>query len=148
MVKNSDIVGTWLLVDRGTDDPHDAQLSKARYGESSQGLLILSKDGWMNAAISWKDRPGLTGNPAWHTDAPDIERLRAFDTYISYGGKWNLSNDTLTTKVEFALNPSWVGGEQIRGVKILPDGKLMLTLSRPWPTGKVMRAWVRWQRAY
>ena len=52
MVKKPDIIGTWILVDRGTDDPVDAELSKSRYGEDSKGLLIISKEGWMNAAIS------------------------------------------------------------------------------------------------
>ena len=41
MVDKNDIIGTWTLVDRGTDDPVDAELSKARYGEKSNGLLIL-----------------------------------------------------------------------------------------------------------
>lgn len=147
MVKDSDIIGSWLLVDRGTDDAADAELSKKRYGETSRGLLLISENGWMNAAISWSDRPGLTGNPAWHTDAPDEDRLRAFDTYISYGGQWTLNDDIFTTEVEFALNPSWVGGRQTRGIKLLPRNELMLTLSRPWPDGRVMNAWVRWRQA-
>ena len=147
MVKDSDIIGSWLLVDRGTDDAADAELSKKRYGETSRGLLLISENGWMNAAISWSDRPGLTGNPAWHTDAPDEDRLRAFDTYISYGGQWTLNDDIFTTEVEFALNPSWVGGSQTRGIKLLPRNELMLTLSRPWPDGRVMNAWVRWRQA-
>ena len=147
MVKDSDIIGSWLLVDRGTDDAADAELSKKRYGETSRGLLLISENGWMNAAISWSDRPGLTGNPAWHTDAPDEDRLRAFDTYISYGGQWTLNDDIFPTEVEFALNPSWVGGSQTRGIKLLPRNELMLTLSRPWPDGRVMNAWVRWRQA-
>ena len=61
MVTKEDIIGTWLLVDRGTDDPTDAKASLARYGDDPQGLLIISKEGWMNAAICWGGRPGLTG---------------------------------------------------------------------------------------
>ena len=147
MVDKNDIIGTWTLVDRGTDDPVDAELSRARYGEDSKGLLIISKEGWMNAAICWKDRPQLTGNPSWHTDAPEADRVKAFDTYISYGGKWTLENDIFTTKVEFSLNPGWVGGSQKRGMKMLPNNELLLTLSRAWPSGRVMNGWVRWRRA-
>ena len=130
MVTTEDIIGTWLLVDRGTDDPADAEASLTRYGDDPQGLLIISKEGWMNAAICWGGRPGLTGDPAWHTDAPDADRLRAFDTYISYGGRWTLENDTFTTEVDFALNPSWVGGTQVRGMETLPNNGLKLTLAR------------------
>ena len=147
MVKKPDIIGTWILVDRGTDDPVDAELSKSRYGEDSKGLLIISKEGWMNAAISWKYRPALTGDPSWHTDAPAAERLKAFDTYISYGGKWTLENNIFKTKGEFALNPGWVGKFQERGMKILPNNELLLTLSRAWPNGRVMNGWVKWRRA-
>ena len=112
-----------------------------------RGTLIISKEGWMNAAICWKDRPQLTGNPSWHTDAPEADRVKAFDTYISYGGKWTLENDVFTTEVEFALNPGWVGGSQKRGMKVLPNNELLLTLSRAWPNGRVMNGWVRWRRA-
>ena len=147
MVYKNDIIGTWTLVDRGTDDPVDAELAGARYGEDSKGLLIISKEGWMNAAICWKDRPQLTGNPSWHTDAPEADRVKAFDTYISYGGKWTLENDVFTTQVEFSLNPGWVGGSQKRGMKVLPNNELLLTLSRPWPSGRVMNGCVRWRRA-
>ena len=62
MVTRQEIVGTWLMVDRGTDDPADEAASLARYGPEPRGLLIISDEGWMNAAISWRDRPGLTGN--------------------------------------------------------------------------------------
>lgn len=147
MVDKSDIIGTWIMVDRGTDDPVDAEMSLARYGKNSRGLLIISEDGWMNAAICWSDRPPLTDDPEWHTDAPDLDRLKAFDTYISYGGKWDLKDDIFTTKVEFALNPGWVGGTQTRGMKKLPTDELLLTLSRAWPDGRVMNGWVKWRRS-
>ena len=71
MVTREEIVGTWLMVDRGTDDPADEAASLARYGPEPRGMLIISDEGWMNAAISWRDRPGLTGDPAWPTDARD-----------------------------------------------------------------------------
>ena len=75
MVTKRDIIGTWILVDRGTDDPVNGELSKSRYGEDSKGLLIIPKEGWMNAAISWKNRPALTCDPSWHTDAAGADRL-------------------------------------------------------------------------
>ena len=61
MVSREDIIGTWLMVDRGTDDPSDEAASLSRYGPDPQGLLIISAEGWINAAISWSNRPGLTG---------------------------------------------------------------------------------------
>ena len=101
----------------------------------------------MNAALCHGGRPALTGSPEWHTDAPEADRLKAFDTYISYAGNWSLKGDVFTTDVRFSLNPGWVGGKQVRSVKITPDGQLILSLSRAWPDGRVVSGWVKWKRA-
>ena len=101
----------------------------------------------MNAALGHGGRPALAGSPEWHTDAPEADRLKAFDTYISYAGNWSLQGDVFTTDVRFSLNPGWVGGKQVRSVKITPDGQLILSLSRAWPDGRVVSGWVKWKRA-
>jgi hypothetical protein len=147
MVTGDDIIGSWLMVDRGTDSEEDREQARARYGDNPQGFMIFAPDGWMNAIVCWGDRPILSGNPAWHSNAPDEEKAGAFDTYLSYGGTWVVKESTLTTKVRYALNPGWVGGEQIRGLEMSADGHLTLILSRAWPDGRVMRGWVRWRRA-
>ena len=147
MITEQDITGTWLVVARGNDDPNDQQIALERYGDDPRGMVIISSDGWMNASLCHGGRPPLHGNPAWHTDAPDADRLAAYDTYISYGGRWRLENNTLITKVEFALNPGWVGGEQSRGIELLPGGEMKLLLSREWPDGTIVNAWVHWQRS-
>ena len=43
-------------------------------------ISTMDEDGWMNAALCHGERPTLTGNPAWHTDAPDADRLAAQPT--------------------------------------------------------------------
>ena len=55
MVTREDIIGTWILVARGSDDPADAALSLERYGDAQRGLLIISEDGWMNAGFCLKN---------------------------------------------------------------------------------------------
>ncbi len=146
MIMAEDIAGTWLLVERGADDRQRAAML-ARYGPKSEGLAILSPDGWMCAALGHGDRPALPGNPEWHADAPDAARLEAFDTFISYAGRWRVENDRLITKVSFALNPGWVGGEQVRGVQLLDDGKMRLIATRVWPNGEEISVWIDWRRA-
>lgn len=146
MITEQDIVGTWLMDDRGATTEHD-HLVADRYGAEQEGLLMISPDGWLLAAVCWADRPPLTDNPAFHTDAPDVDRLQAFDTYLSYGGNWRLEDGRLITKVRFALNPGWVGTEEVRGLELLDDGRLKLTVTRRWPTGEEIEAWVTWQRA-
>ena len=147
MVTADDVLGSWVMVDRGTDSEEDQAQAAARYGDDPQGFMIFAPDGWMNAIICWGARPGLSGEPSWHSDAPDDEKLRAFDTYLSYGGQWVVEDSTLTTKVNYALNPSWVGGEQVRGLEWSDEGYLVLKLSRAWPDGRIMNGWVRGRRA-
>ena len=43
MVSKADIIGTWLMVDRGTNDPADAEASLARYG-SQPGYCTYKND--------------------------------------------------------------------------------------------------------
>ena len=42
MITEQDITGTWLLVARGNDDPADEKVSRERYGDDPQGMVILS----------------------------------------------------------------------------------------------------------
>lgn len=146
MVSAEDIAGTWLLVARGASEGHQAELLE-RYGEQSEGMVILSPDGWLCAAVCRGDRERLPGDPAWHAEAPEDARLAAFDSYISYAGRWRVEDGRLITKVAFALNPSWVGDEQVRDVELLADGKMRLIVTRVWPNGEEVRVWIDWRRA-
>lgn len=147
MVTAKDIVGSWLMVDRGTDSETDRQQARVRYGDDPKGFVIFAPDGWMNAIVCWGERPVLSGAPQWHSDASDDEKLRAFDTYMSYGGRWTVEDSTLETKVEFAINPGWVGTTEVRKLEMTDDGHLILKLTRAWADGRVMNGWVRWRRA-
>jgi hypothetical protein len=146
MISAEDIIGTWLLVDRGTSEGHREEFLE-RYGEQSEGIVILSPDGWLCAAVCRSDREKLPGDPAWHADAPTEARLAAFDSYVSYAGRWRIEGNRLITNVAFALNPGWVGGEQVRDVELLPDGTLRLVVTRAWPNGEEVSVWNEWKRA-
>ncbi|MBT3334611.1 MAG: hypothetical protein HOK21_09025 [Rhodospirillaceae bacterium] len=146
MITANDVAGTWLLVERGASEAQMPALLE-RYGDKSEGVVVLSPDGWMCAALGRGDREGLPGNPEWHADAPDDARLAAFDSFVSYAGRWRIEDGRLITNVEFALNPGWVGGEQIRDVEMLADGTLRLVVTRTWPNGEKVSVWVDWRRA-
>ena len=62
MVSAEDITGTWKLVARGASESQKAQLEE-RYGTQSEGVVILSPDGWMCAALGRGDRAIPTGTP-------------------------------------------------------------------------------------
>lgn len=146
LVTAEDIVGTWLMVDRGAGADEQEQL-RERYGEKSEGLVIISPGGWLCAAVCRAGREPLPGNPAWAPDAPAEARLAAFDSYVSYGGRWRVENGQLITKVAFALNPSWVGGDQVRDLELREGGILRLMPVRTWADGRKSGVWIDWKRA-
>ena len=146
MVSADDVVGTWLLIGRGASEGHQAALLE-RYGEHSEGVVVLSPEGWLCAALGRGDRARLPGDPDWHVDAPPDDRLAAFDSFVSYAGRFRFEGGRLITKVEFALNPSWVGGEQVRDVELRPGGTMRLVVTRTWPNGEDVSVWVDWRRA-
>ena len=78
MVTGEDILGSWIMTGRGTDDDTDQALARLRYGDDSQGFMIFAPDGWMNAIVCWGGRPPLPGDPAWHSDAPIDDKVKAF----------------------------------------------------------------------
>lgn len=146
MISIEDVAGTWLLHARGTDEDYRNELIE-RYGDNSQGIFTITLDGWLTAIVCRGGRTPLPGNPAWHADAPDANRLSAFDSYVSYAGRCRIEDGQLITKVKFALNPNWVGGEQVRDIKLLPDGMLRLNVTRVWANGKKVSVWIDWLRA-
>jgi len=146
MISIDDVAGTWLLDKRGTDADHQSELME-RYGANSKGIVTITPDGWLTAVVCGGDRVKLPGNPAWQSDAPETDRLAAFDSYVSYAGRCRIENGELITAVDFALNPNWVGGEQVREVDLLPNGKLRLNVTRVWANGKKVKVWVDWLKA-
>ncbi len=146
MIKPQDITGTWRMVARHVD-PEDRAEMVARYSDSSDGLAVFAPDGWMSAIVCHAKRSKLPGEPAWQSDAPDDARLAAFDSYVSYAGRWRIEDGQLKTRVQYALNPNWIGGDQVRDVELLDDGILRLSVTRTWPNGKAVRVWIDWRRA-
>jgi hypothetical protein len=117
------LVGAWRLVEWRTDYA-DGRAPTLPFGERPEGLLVYSADGWMNASIGRAARPRMTGESLKH--APEAERLRAIDTFMSYGGPFEVRGDEVQHHVVIALYPNLVGTEQIRTMRFAGD---TLTLS-------------------
>jgi hypothetical protein len=146
MVTENDITGTWRMIERDTDPEVRAEML-ARYSDKSDGLVIFSPDGWMSAIVCHAERDPLPGEPAWQSEAPAEARLAAFDSYISYAGRWRIEDGKLKTTVHYALNPNWIGGDQVRDIELRDDGTLRLTVTRTWPNGKTVAVRIDWRRA-
>ncbi|MCB1362424.1 MAG: lipocalin-like domain-containing protein [Rhodobacter sp.] len=117
--------GTWHLV--GWEIELADRVTQP-FGSNPTGLIHYTADGGMSACIARADRPRWsTGNPR---NAPEGERLAAFESYFHYAGTWRTEeragHTVVIHSVTHSLNPDFVGSEQVRTVDL--DGDT-LTLS-------------------
>lgn len=134
----SRLVGTWRLVSYVTNEP-DGRRGKP-YGEAV-GRLEYDAGGNMAGQVMRPDR-----GPVEFGEGGAQQVRAAYLGYIAYFGTYDVSADgrTVTHHVEGALNPAWVGGDQVRGVTFDGD-RLVLTAEVP-KAGKVVSHVLTWER--
>lgn len=142
------LVGSWHLV-RWEVTYGDGRPATLPFGPEATGLIVYGPDGWMNASMSQPRRKPLSTESAKF--APAEERLAAFDSFFSYGGRYTLSRegdaDYVTHHVTQSVNPSLVGTDQKRRVTFDADGVLTLAADDTVPTTTIARHHrLRWRR--
>ncbi len=127
MVDSTPFVGTWKLVSWEVAQP-DGTIQHP-YGKDVVGYLIYTADGYMSAEIMDPDRqqsdPNFLLEIAAAQTLPDSERVRAYNTYLSYCGTYRVESNTVTHHVKAALIPSWTSSEQPRTFKF-DHGRLII----------------------
>ena len=120
MASNS-VVGTWALEVYELRPVSEGE-SAYPLGAGARGRIAYAEEGYMSVFLMAADRPQVPGRSA------DVElKAAAYDTFIAYGGTYELRGDTVVHHVEFSSVPVWTGGDQERHVAF-EDGKLVLTL--------------------
>jgi hypothetical protein len=133
-----EIVGTWKLVSVVYED----QATKERtpiYGDHPRGIQIATPEGRWIALMTGENRP---------IPKTDEDRVQALKTMIAYTGRYRVENGKVITKVEAAWNEAWVGGEQVREVRIEDDKLYIESPPMPHPNmnNKIVRVIVEWER--
>ena len=130
----SRLVGTWRLVSYETDE-QDGRRGKPF--ENAVGRLQYDESGNMAGQVMRPGRAPVDGG---------AQVRAAYIGYIAYFGTYEVAPDgrTVTHHVEGALNPAWVGGEQVRGVRFEGE-RLVLTADVP-KAGKVVTHVLTWER--
>jgi len=131
------LVGHWTLVSYDAVAPDGTR--SLPFGHAV-GRLSYDEHGHMSGQVM---RPGrarvsLEGN---------AQQVRAaYIGYIAYFGRYevNTAGDSVTHFVEGALNPAWVGGEQVRQVRF--DGDLLVLQADVQKGPKTIRHVLTWRK--
>ena len=145
------LLGTWSLV-RWEISYGDASPSTLPFGADARGFIMYTGDGHMSACIARAERPPLSS--ASVRSAPVPERLAAFESFVQYAGPYEFRRDAaLPTGMQvvhhavMALNPNFVGTDQVRNVEFDAAGRLTLSASDTVPGASVARHHrLVWQR--
>ncbi|MFN0182772.1 MAG: lipocalin-like domain-containing protein [Aquabacterium sp.] len=152
MTPDNPLLGAWHLV-RWAITYGDGRPPTLPFGADAQGLIVYSTDGWMNACISRAGRPPLSSESV--RSAPERERLVAFESFFQYAGPYVFSRGPqlptgaqVVHRVTLALNPNFVGTEQVRNVEFATDGTLTLSASDTLPGTTIARHHrLQWRRS-
>ena len=132
--------GTWRLVrwEIAYDDGRPVTLP---FGPDATGLIQYTHDGGMAACIARAARPRLSSDSV--RSAPVPEQTAAFESYFQYAGTYEVrlheGQEQVVHHVSHALNPNFVGTDQVRNMEFGADGTLTLSASDPMPGSQVMR---------
>jgi hypothetical protein len=102
------LLGAWRLIEFSM---RDAQGQPApRLGERARGLLMLDACGYASAQLMFANHPTLSA------EARSDPARAAYGGYTAYYGPVSIDERaaTLVTHVESALDPAWVGTDQLR----------------------------------
>jgi hypothetical protein len=102
------VIGTWRLVRAVSRDGNGNELPPP-YGGHGMGRVALGADGRMVAVIC-DARPEIPGGGKRE--------------YSSYCGNYTFDGKQLITRVDAALEPERIGGDQVRDVRF--EGELMV----------------------
>lgn len=142
--------GTWHLV-RWDITYGDGRPASLPFGPDATGLILYSGDGTMSACIARGARKPLSSDSV--RSAPEAERLAAFESFFQYAGPYVVRHapdgrQQVVHTVTHALNPNFVGTEQVRNMAFATDGTLTLSASDTVPGTTVARHHrLIWRRA-
>ena len=129
---------TWVsLVDDGTE---------ARpMGARPEGLLVYAPDGAMVTAFGQAERDRFATDDL--TGGTLDERSAAFQSFIAYGGRYELDGSTVIHTVEVSLFPNWIGTTQRRHWEVDAAGERLILVSPPITVGGQTRTQrLSWRR--
>src|SRR5215212_6607593 len=104
------LIGSWRLV--SMEYRYADGRVRYPYGREAVGYIIYTADGRMSATLMSDDRA------PFGTEYPRGEgreaKVAAFETYLSYAGRYEFQGNRVIHHVEVALIPDWAGTTLVR----------------------------------
>lgn len=142
-VNAEDLFGCWALREFVVERPSGRRIHP--FGEDAQGTLLYSADGWVSAVLSRRER-SLPSN-ATLENAPklrDEDKVSAFDSYMSYTGRYEISGTTVIHEIVQSLTPG-LKGTRLEREAALSDSELTLSYDVSGKSG-ISTYRLRWVR--
>lgn len=137
-----DLVGRWDIVT--FEQAYDDGRKLFPFGQDIEGFVRYVADGDMIVFIAKKQRPAFVKGGQWN--APDDEKAAAYDSVLSYAGRWSVEGDEISHFVDYSVFPNWVGGVQKRKLRVLDDGCIALEARLEDGTPEARTARLVWRR--
>ena len=138
------VVGTWEL--EGFTVHRKGRPPVHPYGEDAFGRIVYTANGYVTAVISARDRGAATVDLESARLASSDDKAAWFDSYLSYTGRWTVTDGRVQHAIDAALVPSMVDRMVEREAR-LSDGRLVLAYQTISPRGTVRSFVLRWRRA-
>jgi hypothetical protein len=133
-------VGTWKLV---SYENRSGDQVTYPLGKDPVGYILYNRDGYMAVAIMASKRRRFSSSDPM--SVPTEEMVAAASAYISYCGKYEVTEDKVIHLVEVSLIPNWAGEKLERFYKFEED-KLMLSTLPMIFDGKQQIGHLTWKR--
>ena len=135
------VVGTWQLCTCTLQQEDGTCLWP--FGVEAKGYLLYASDGVMAVAIMSERRELFRNSDI--VGGTLTEKAQAASTYLSYSGRYTVTDDKVLHHVEVSLFPNWVGTVQERRATLI-DGLLTLRADVQTAEGKRLAAEMTWRR--
>lgn len=132
------LIGTWKLLS-ASSTTSKGERNDAPYGPNPTGFLIYGEDGRVTTLISYGGRKPLS------VAASSNEQAEAFNTFLAYAGRYTLTGDKITHRIEVSSIQNYVDRDLVRSVKL--DGDRLVLTTPPTPVnGRVQTVQLIWER--
>ena len=116
--QNANPVGDWALVSMAFVNADTGEVTRP-WGANPIGQLSYSANGRMIAVLTADPKDRKPVAPAG--EKATEERAALYASSSAYSGIWTAVANTVTHKVDVAVNQSWVGTDQVRYVRLDKD---------------------------